>query len=227
MRNLPATLLVLAALPAYGSLLDISGVNVLPAAPGSLLPGALLSDSTIFGFSEQQGLVLSSALNVGIASPGTYVCCASVPGGTVAAGLDVNSYMLYASPATDSTGLNYRDFTGTVTFSPGETVVGIIVGYKNIAATDILLGAPGSLYPPVSDQLGGLENGDTVILGANGHSVYVNFHVDANVQGIDMIRILTDDVPEPADLTLLGSGLLALGFYKRRRFFGRTNQPQI
>ncbi len=75
------------------------------------------------------------------------------------------------------------------------------------------------MYPPISYQLGGLENTDQVILGPNSQSVYVNFHVA--VGGDDMIRILTS-TPEPEAFVLLGSGLLALALGKRR--FARTSR---
>jgi hypothetical protein len=127
--------------------------------------------------------------------------------------------MLYASPATDAAGQDYRDFQGWITFSPGEQILGIIIGYQNIVATDALLGAPGTMYPTLADEWGGLENHDSITLGPNQESVYVNFHVA--VGGADMIRILTD-VPEPANMILIGSGLIALALCTRRLRLGRT-----
>jgi hypothetical protein len=182
------------------------------------MAGQLLSNSTIYGFSEQQGVLLTSPLNVGITSPGAWMCCSGLPTGTIDAGVTVNSYLLRAAPETNGLG-GYRDFQGEITFSPGEKIVGIIIGYKNIASTDVLFGAPGTLYPPASYRLGGLEPRDTVILGGNMETVYVNFHVVEG--GMDMIRILTE-TPEPADFVLIGSGLIALALCRRRLRFGRA-----
>ena len=175
------------------------------------------SDSTIFGFAEQQGVMLTAPLNAGITSPGTWVCCSDLPGGTIAAGTTVNSYLLYASPVTDATGLDYRDFQGSITFSPGEKIVAVLIGYQAIFATDGLLGAPGTIYPPASDTTAGLERLDEVIIGPGDQAVYVNFHVTPG--NLDMIRILTE-TPEPADFVLIGSGLVALALCRRR--FART-----
>jgi hypothetical protein len=217
MRTLLVTLLFVLVLPAYGSILLFPGNGVTMISPPANLvtgtPGALMSDTTIFGFTEQTNLTLASGLNVGISAPGSYICCAGLPGGAIAAGTEVDSYLLYASPVTDQSGQDFRDFQGSFTVGPGQKILGIIVGYKNLANTDLLLGAPGTMYPPASYNLGGLEGTDEVILGPNSQSVYVNFHVA--VGGDDMIRILTS-TPEPADFLLLGSGLLALALFGRR-----------
>ena len=211
MRMLFVTLLLLAVLPAYGSIILFSGeVSVLPTPPTSLFP-PLESNSTILGFAEQQGVVVPT-LNVAISTPGVWICCSGLPGGTIDAGTTVNSYLLYASPSSDLNG-TYTDFTGSITFSPGEKIVGIILEYRQLNATDSLLGAPGTTYPPLSDTTAGLEKGDKVIIGPNAESVYVNLHIVAG--NIDMIRILTT-TPEPADFVLLGSGLIALALFGRR-----------
>ena len=211
MRMLFVTLLLLAVLPAYGSIILFSGeVSVLPTPPTSLFP-PLESNSTILGFAEQQGVVVPS-LTVAISTPGVWICCSGLPGGTIDAGTTVNSYLLYASPSSDLNG-TYTDFTGSISFSPGEKIVGIILEYQQLNATDGLLGAPGTTYPPLSDTTAGLEKGDEVIIGPNAESVYVNLHIVAG--NIDMIRILTT-TPEPADFVLLGSGLIALALFGRR-----------
>ncbi len=217
MRILLGALLCSLVLPAYGSVIPVSGVSG-AVAPPSVSTGQMLSDTTMYVFNEQIGVTLASALNVGIVSPGSWFCCSGFPGGTIAAGTTVDSYLLRAAPVTDDPSLGYRDFTGTISFSPGETIVGIILGYANVAGTDALLGAPGTIYPAASLQLGGLENGDTVVLGNNLQSIYVNFHVDAGAGGMDMIRIMTT-TPEPADFVLIGSGLAVLGLLRRGKLF--------
>jgi hypothetical protein len=219
MRILSLAPLLIAVSPAYASMIVISGVTELSPPPASLLPGALVSDTTLYGFAEQQGVVLGSSLNVGISLPGTWICCSPLSPGTIPSGTTVNSYLLYDSPETDESPYNFRQFLGQIGFSPGEKIVGIVIGYLNLADTDALLGAPGTAYPPASYKLGGLENNDEVILSANMQSVYVNFYTE--VGGDDMIRILTE-TPEPADFALLGSGLMVLGLYKLRLRSRRT-----
>jgi hypothetical protein len=220
MRFLLVTLLLMVVLPAYGSIILFSGeVSVLSSAPTSLFP-PLESNSTILGFAEQQGVVVPT-LNVAISTPGVWICCSGLPGGTIDAGTTVNSYLLYASPSSDLNG-TYTDFTGSITFSPGERIVGVIVDYTGLYNTDSLLGAPGTTYPPPSDITAGLEKGDRVIIGSGDESVYVNLHIIAG--NIDMIRILTTTTPEPADFVLLGSGLIALVLCRKRLRFRRAGR---
>jgi hypothetical protein len=223
MRILLVSLFLVLLVPAYGSVIVGAGVTDI-AAPPSVLPGQLLSDSTIYLFSEQVDLTLTSAVSVGISEPGTYIVGTStfVPG-TINAGVTVNSYLLRASPVTNQDSDNYRDFTGQISFSNGQPILGIIFYYTNLAATDPTLGAPGTLYPTTNNTGTGLENGDEVILSANDESVFVNFHVNASDEGMDMIRILTA-TPEPADFLLMGSGLALVGFLKRRSLFPRLFQ---
>lgn len=226
MRILFAILLVVTVLPAYGSIIMFSpSVTVLPSAPASVEIGQLLSDTTINGFLEQEGVVLGSSVNVGITSPGTWVCCSGLPTGTIAAGEEVNSYLLRAAPDAVTQGLH--DFQGSITFGNGEKIVGVIVGYGNISNTNGIFAAPGTLYPPSSCGQCGQEPanappiGDSVTISSNMQTIYVNFRVaDGNM---DAIRILTT-VPEPAEFILLGSGLVALGFIKRRQFFRRSSR---
>jgi hypothetical protein len=220
MRILLASPFLFLFVPAYASVIVGAGVTDI-AAPASVMPGQLLSDSTIYVFNEQVDLTLTTAIGVGISEPGTYITGISTfTPATIAAGVTVNSYLLRAAPATDEPGLDYRDYTGTISFSSGERILGIIIGNDNLAYTDSQLGAPGTLYPPASYELGGLKDDCEVIISPNDESVYVNFHSSAAAGGMDMIRILTVS-PEPADFLLMGSGLAVVAFLKRRTLFSR------
>jgi len=168
----------------------------------------------MYAFTEQLNLTLPSAVGAAITTPGAWICCSGTQGGIIPAGTTVDSYLLRYAPATALEGFTGRQLTAEIAFSTGETIIGIIVGSTNIANTDALLGAPGTLYPPSTYSMGGLENfNDEVILSADRSTVFVNLHVAPG--NMDMIRILTE-VPEPADFLLLGSGLAALGFFGRR-----------
>jgi hypothetical protein len=216
MKLVLGTLLIISVIPAYGSMIVVSGVTLLSTPPASVQVGQMLSNTTIYGFSEQTDLTLTSPVNVGIMEPGTWPCCSGLPTGIIPAGITVNSYLLRAAPVTNTTcvsGQCFTDFVGEITFSPGEKILGIIIGYANLAATDSTLGYPGTLYPPATYQNGGLQTGDEVIVSNNMGTLVVDFRVTAG--NTNMIRILTES-PEPASFALLGSGLLLLAFCSRR-----------
>ncbi|MFN7999131.1 MAG: PEP-CTERM sorting domain-containing protein [Bryobacteraceae bacterium] len=221
MRILLATLLVLAAIPAaHGSIIMFSGVTVLPSAPASDQIGALTSDTTIYAFAEKQGATLPVGLTVGIARPGQFTCCdPSTIGGKLPAGDVLNSYILHDQPITGLPGRSDRVFDGSITFSADEQVVGVIVTYQGLGATDIIFGAPGTVYSS-NDPLRGLDSTgrDVITLSQDRHTITVSF--DTSLGNIDEIRILTT-VPEPGALLLFGSGLLGLGLWKRRQIFTR------
>jgi hypothetical protein len=213
MRILLATLLLIAVVPAYGSMIVVTGVTSI-SAPPSVMSGQLLSDNTIYGFSEQVGVTLSSAVGVGITTPGTWVCCSGFPTGVIPEGVTVNSYLLRAAPASGGT-----EFTGEITFSPGETILAIIVGGEHVELTDSMLGARGTLYPPIGTPLTGIEPTKDTIIWSSNNTITVDLHVAPG--GMDMIRILTSS-PEPADFVLIGSGLIALALCRKRLRFGRA-----
>jgi len=226
MRTLLPTVLALflciAAAPAHASIIQVSGeVEVLPAPPTAVTPSQ--SDTTIFGFLEQQGVVLTEPVSVGVTTSGVWVCCSGFTAGQIPAGDVLNSYLLYDAPVTHAPGTDDREFTGSITFGNGETIVGVMLGYSHISGVGSLFFSPTTVYPSGCSSCG-LETGDVFTLSSNMQTISVDFGTGAS--HIDMIQILTvnEGVPEPAEFFLVGSGVLALGFLGRRR---RKRQPGI
>jgi hypothetical protein len=215
MRIVLATLLLIAVIPTYGSIIVDSNVTVLPTAPPSVAQGALESDTTMYAFTEQTDVTLTSSLFAGVTTAGTWVLGSGSLSGTIPAGTTVTSYLLRFAPVTAMPGQNYRTLTAQISFASGEEVVGIILGSDHLAVTDAMLGAPGTTYPPISYPLAGLESSDGLTLSAGMQTITVDFH--ATPDNMDMIRILTiSETPEPAAFILIGSGLVALGFCRQR-----------
>ncbi len=214
MRIFLVVALLLAVLPAYGSIILFSGVTgVSPPASVQIGETDLQSATTAFVFAEQQNVLITSPQDAGIVTPGTWVCCTGFAPGAITGPAFIDSYYLLSSAPTGS---GVTDFTGSITFSPGERVVGIIVGYQVLASTNSMFGAPGTLYPVSNGPfftLNGLDPGDSVTLSSNLQTVSFDFQTGAG--GIDSIRILTE-TPEPPDYVLFGSGLIVLGLFGRR-----------
>ena len=208
MRSLVSAACFFIVIPAYGSIILFSGVTVI-SPPPSVQLGQLQSDTTAYVFAEQQDVLLTAPQYAGITMPGTWDCCTGFVVGAIPAGTTVNSYYLRSAP-TDGSGV--IDFTGSITFSAGEKILGIIVGYQTLATTDSLFGSPITTYPNPSQSLNGLDTGDVVTLSSNFETVNFDFHTGGG--GMDSIRILTE-TPEPAGFILLGSGLLAVSCKRR------------
>ena len=213
----------------FGSIIQPVGVNVIPAPP-SVEPGSVASDMFAFAFDEQQNVVLPTPVHAAITQPGTYICCgADFTGGNVPAGLDVDSYLLFADPLTGSGGNPWTLFTGSISFSAGEEVVGIIIGYSELSKTNALLGAPGTVYNPDDDIYAALQNHDAVTLAYNPatNEDTVSFKLYVTPNHDNEIRILTA-IPEPGVFFLIGGGLLLIfGVFKvRTRRLARNSVRQ-
>ena len=224
-RPLLATLLLAVVVPAYGSIINFSGDVQEGSLPQNLTPGNFESNTTIWAFTEQQNVTIgANEVGVGISMPGTWVCCSSsnLSPALLPAG-DYDSYLLYASPASAGPG-GYVLYTGSITFSPGQKTVGIIIGNSGLLASNSLFGVPDTMYPPSTYSQAGLDPADFVIWGSGSNAVYVNLYM-GGPGNVDMVRIITTVTPEPAAFLLLGSGLLALALVGRRKRASRLLRP--
>ena len=144
--------------------------------------------------------------------------------GTIDAGTDVSSFLLYSNPKTGE-----QTYEGTVIFS--GRILGVEVlsdnsdpGHKFGAGLDQtdFLGAPGTTYTPSTgpnpgDAARGLELTPDTFTFVTARELRFHFETSSSM---DQIRIITAAaVPEPSGAILAASGIagLGLGFGRRRR----------
>ena len=168
---------------------DVTLVTVLDTAPGSVLIGELESDTTAYLFQESSALALPSTLSVDADAPGTITVASG--GGSIPAGTLVDSYLLHFDPKT---GGKHTQITATLSFS--GRVLGVMVKTNTLNATDSLVGAPGTVYPNLSNtsaydlQWRGFEpNDDSIVLAPDGLTMDLDY---ATKNGAEQVRIITE-----------------------------------
>jgi len=186
------------------------------AAPPSVLPGALTNQTDAYLFLEST-LTLSSPLAVDISSPGLYNTSSPNSAGVIPAGTDISSYMIHHESVSQQYSFIY------ITYTFPEPVLGIITTDAKLDATDLTLGAPGTLYP-TGLEFRGLEMPYTITPDSvfwAGNQVYVAV-ASTTALILDQMRVITEatiPVPEPGSITLsvLGAVGLAVMCWRKRR----------
>lgn len=182
------------ALLVYGQDIIAAPASVYNDAPGA-------ENNHQQGFNEMQNVVLEFDIDV--------------DEGIITAGTVVNSHMIFLNtPETD-----------IVTTDPDVQWIfdGIILGVMSDnygvmeAATNSILGAPGTLYPGSFNDRGleltGVNNPDSYTV--SGNSIIITMSV--NEPG-DWIRVITAPVPVPGSFLLLGSAMIGFAGFRRLKF---------
>ena len=205
-RTLAALLVVLVAVGrAQATPISVTGaVSVIAAPADARLNSALESNTAAPFFTEVTHLVLPVNLTVDFTAPGTY-SSNPVSTSTISAGTDVDSYYLVTDPVgADSA--NNRTFIGSITFN--TDILGAIVLDPEFAASNGIVGHPGTLYSPAGVALE-LGAPDTFTISADRRTL--SFNMTSNVAADDIRIITAASVPEPASMLLLGTGLVGIG----------------
>ncbi len=185
-------------------------------APPSVQPGALTSQTDAYVFFEST-LTLGSPLAVDISAPGLYNSSSPSSAGVIPAGTDVSSFMIHRESVSQQYSFVY------ITYTFAEPVLGIITTDAGLDATDLTLGAAGTLYPTGLD-FRGLEMPYTITPDSvfwAGNQVFVAV-ASTTALVLDQLRVITRPtvpVPEPGSITLsvLGALGLAVMCWRKRR----------
>jgi len=212
-RILPLTLaLVLGAASSSSAAIinTLFSISVI-GAPPSVQEDALQSDDTLFVFPELQDFVLTSDLRVNVTDPGDYGCGCILPFPVprIAAGTEVDSYLVHADPVTRGFG-----YLGALTFD--SDILGVMFGGMLLGESDPILGAPGTLYPtdPANRGLAIVAGQDFISISPDRRSILMAFITRRNY---DQMRIVTAaQAPEPLTFVLLGGGLAMVAIRRRR-----------
>ncbi len=220
MKSIITTLAIgtVLSLAGQASALTLSGDVNMVFAPADVTADARTNNNRALMFTEQRDTTLASSLQVEAYLPGVYDASSTAAGRTLAAGRVVTSFFLHSDVSADAA--TPKTMSGSITFN--EKILGVIFG--DFAASDTLVGAPGTTYESAVGH--GLDlsdpNGDSFRISNNRMRLDFNF----NVSGItDQIRIITagqaatvpqeNPIPEPVTPALLAMGLGSLALRRR------------
>lgn len=172
-----------------------------PRGPANSVGNDNFQLPNLYGFDEDQNILLTVPLFVDVGS-------SPIPAGTVVA-----SHYIFFDPGP------VQHMIGTVVFD--SDVLAIITSTRNLANSDFLANTGVNYLNPSAR---GLEPGDSVSISGPRQILFNTF---ASTPG-DYVRVLTTfspaaAVPEPGNIVLLGSGLIALAALLRRRRLNSTS----
>jgi hypothetical protein len=219
---------------AVTSVVSLSLNNVdalLIPAPAAVTPEALTTNPanqhlSAFVFEERQNVTLASNLNVDVADDLTYIPSAFAhplampPGGVIPAGTQVNSVYVHFDTPLATFGV--ADFVVHL----NENILGVIFTDDLLDASDLILGAGGTIYPTNLDLRGTIFDpleaigSENVFIGVPGdglgpsRDIIFRMEVEAVLDGA---RIITQPIPEPMSTHLVVIALSAIAMRRELR----------
>jgi hypothetical protein len=187
-----------------------SGIELIPP-PADIQLNDLQSNTDLFMFQEKSEFVLPVAIGVDGTIPEDYDFLPT-PGGTIAAGTVINSYLVHADPAEP---VPVEFLNRQISFTNGETIIGIEILSQTLNNSDPLLEATGTIYPPPAIHWGIEPQVEPDSIDWVGNTLIWNTLTGGGHDsgGEDDIRIITamsptgGSVPEPGYLWVSGIGL--------------------
>lgn len=183
---------------------DANTIIVNPA-PTSVATNSHTSNIKIYGWAEQQGYTLTQNLVIDANTAGSYNGGGTYATSTISSGTIVNSFLLHYDKQSGNP-------TITAKFTFDSQILGLIFTTARLDASDLLRPVGQSMN--VGGNRGLDDPGDVVISNDLRTVTFI-----AGGTNIDQVRIITDTaaIPEPGTYALIGTGMMALGLFRRRR----------
>jgi len=180
-----------------GGTSDLGGLPHIVSAPSSAGNDGTTSLG-MQGFNERQYVTLAADL--------------AVDGGFISSGTTINSHMLLLDAGVDRFPFRSNEHRN-VTWTFDAPILGVMSDFYGTleAASSSFLGAPGTAYPaPFIGRGFETDQSDSYVI--DGNRLTVTMWV---TEPGDWIRVVTQ-VPEPSAFLLLGSGLVALWYMRKK-----------
>ena len=190
---------------SFASIVSTSGSLVEVAKPSDATLHTLESNTDVRVWLESTQILNSEFNGLDASGPGAFISNSDLNGGSIAGNSLVSSYMVHFDPADNQS----NDYEGSVTFS--KKILGVIVKDASLDASDSLFGG-GTTYYTGNNR--GWESQEDFWVSADGFTLTVDGRASAPM---DEYRVITEGVPEPATMSLLGLGAAAIAARRRKK----------